>query len=61
MKSLGQKIQQLNGLIGTKDVSEWESEFLQSVVDRSNCGQDTTRLSAKQVEIAERIYAKHFA
>lgn len=61
MKSLGQKIKQLDGLIGTKDVTDWESEFLQSVVDRSNCGNDTTRLTHKQVEVAERIYAKHFA
>jgi hypothetical protein len=61
MKSLGQKIQQLDCLIGTKDVTAWESEFLQSVVDRSDCGNDTAKLSAKQVEVAERIYEKHFA
>lgn len=61
MKSLGQKIKQCEGLIGTGDVSAWEAEFLQSVVDRSNSGEDTTRLSPKQVEVVDRIYGKHFA
>lgn len=61
MKSLAQKIKQCEGLIGTRDVTDWEGEFLQSVVDRSSAGEDTTRLSPKQVEVVERIYSKHFA
>jgi hypothetical protein len=61
MKSLGQKIKQCGGLIGTPDVSEWEGNFLESVLERSGDGADTTRLSEKQVEVVERIYSKHFA
>lgn len=61
MKSLAQKIKQCAGLIGTTDVTAWESDFLQSVVDRSNDGADTTRLSDKQAEVVERIFGKHFA
>ena len=61
MKSLAQKIQQCEGLLGTKDVTAWESDFLQSVIDRSNGGRDTTRLTEKQAEVVERIYGKHFA
>jgi hypothetical protein len=61
VKSLAQKIKQCEGLIGTSDLSAWEAEFMQSVVDRSSGGADTTRLSAKQVEVVERIFGKHFA
>lgn len=61
MKSLGQKLKQLAGLVGTSDVSEWEAGFLKSVLDRSIQGEDTTRLTEKQVAVVERIHAKHFA
>jgi hypothetical protein len=61
MKSLGQKIQQLEGLIGTKDLSTWENDFLQSVLERSNHGKNTPALSERQAEVAERIWGKHFA
>lgn len=61
MKSIGQKIKQVTGLIGTSDVSEWEDGFLQSIKERTNDGERTTHLTAKQVEKIEAIYRKHFA
>lgn len=61
MKSLGQKIAQLEGLIDTTDVSEWENGFLRSIVARTSSGKNTGTLTEKQVETAERIYGKHFA
>ncbi len=61
MISIGTMIKRIEGLCGTKDVSEWESSFIASVVERTLSGARTTGLSAKQVEIVERIYNKHFA
>lgn len=61
MKSIGQKLQQCEGLIGTKDVNDWESEFLGNVLERSNGGKDTTKLTAKQIEVVERIYNRNFS
>lgn len=61
MKSLAQMIAQCEGLLGTKDVTEWESEFLQNIVERTDHGKDTHSLTGRQVQIVERIYDKHFA
>lgn len=60
MKSLGSMIGQIAGLEGTKDVSEWESEFIGGVAERTQNGKHTASLSEKQIEIIERIYKKHF-
>lgn len=59
--SIGTMIKRIYGLHGTKDVSGWESQFIDSVVHQSDYGKDTTSLSAKQIEIIERIHNKHFA
>ena len=61
MKSIGQKVKQIGGLVGTKDINDWESRFIKSVVGWSENGECTKVLSAKQVEVIERIYRKHFA
>lgn len=55
MKSVAQKVSQLEGLLGTKDISEWEEGFIQSLVDRGGTG-----LTEKQLAVMDRIYSKHF-
>jgi hypothetical protein len=60
VKSLGQKLEQLSGMLGTRDLSEWEEGFVSNVCQRCADG-DTKHLTEKQVEVVERIYAKHFA
>lgn len=52
---------QIEGLSGTADVTDWESEFIDSVVTKTDGGKNTGGLSEKQVSIVDRIYAKHFA
>ena len=59
--SLGSMVQQLSGLVGTKDVSDWEDEFIGSIVERTSNGARTSHLTEKQVEQVERIYRNHFA
>jgi len=65
MKSLAMKIDQIEGLAGTKDVSEWEDKFITDIAARCKANaqtiKDTRGLTPKQVEIVERIWAKHFA
>jgi hypothetical protein len=60
MKSLGAMVKQISGLAGTNDVTVWESTFCHSINEVTANGSRTDMLSAKQVEIIERIYNKHF-
>jgi hypothetical protein len=61
MKSIGQKIRQLTGLLGTKDINEWEHEFIRKLDGGTLGGMDTTYLSPKQVEKIDEIWSRHFA
>ncbi len=60
MKSLSAMVKQRGGMRGTDDLTEWETGFVQSVYDQSGEGEDTTFLTAKQVETVSSIYKKHF-
>lgn len=48
-----------NGLIGTKDITEWEDIFLTSVCEKTLVF--GISLSEKQIDALTRIYSKHFA
>lgn len=61
MASLNTMVKRCAGLIGTKDVSDWESSFLQSLLERTSNGDNTTSLTEKQIDVLERIHQKHFA
>lgn len=61
MKSISQQILLLEGLIDTTDISEWESEFLTSIMEKTAQGKVTSNLTEKQLAVIERIYSKHFA
>lgn len=61
MKTIGQMIQQIDGLRGTKDVNDWENEFIKGMVELTESGKRTSILSTRQVDTIERIYRKHFA
>lgn len=62
MVSLGTKIEQLDGLRDTKDLSEWENGFVTSILERYLiAGRYTRMLSSRQVDVIERIWGKHFS
>lgn len=61
MASTNIMLQQCAGLVGTKDVSDWESDFLSSVLDRSQNGTRPDLLTERQIDVLERIWRKHFA
>lgn len=61
MKSIATMISQLAALIGTRDLTPWETEFVSDMQRFLQPGAQTTAMSPKQVEIVERIYKRHFA
>lgn len=60
-KSIAAMVDQIAGMLGTADLNDWESGFVDSIIERIGDRKDTTRLSPRQVEIVERIWRKHFA
>ena len=60
MTSTTTMIRRLEGMLGTKDLSEWEQGFVETLVERLEAGQ-VTQLTERQVEILERLHGKHFA
>ncbi len=60
MLSTGQMIDRLAGMVGTKDLSDWEAGFISWLVASKNAGQ-VVSLSEKQLEALERLHNKHFA
>jgi len=60
MKSIGNKIKQLEGLLDS-DLTPWENSFVLSILEHTVQGTHTTGLSEKQIEIINNIYGHHFA
>lgn len=58
--SIATMIEQIFGLLGTQDLTDWEREFVTNVAGRAKA-MGTTKLSERQVMTIERIWAKHFA
>jgi hypothetical protein len=61
MASTNTMLRQCSGLIGTNDITDWENNFLKSLMARSKDGTRPDLLSPAQVETLENIHAKHFA
>ena len=60
--SLANMIERIGGLTGTSDLTDWENEFVESILNRYDSKTKVTnRVSSKQAEIIERIFNKHFA
>ncbi len=54
------KVQQLQGLLGTKDLTSWEQKFVQSLMDKG-FSKDSTGMTDRQVETADELWEKHFS
>lgn len=61
MTSINSMIKLVAGLADTRDVSDWENDFITSIVEQTQGGKNVGALSEKQVTALERIYKKHFA
>jgi hypothetical protein len=53
-------IQRLSGLLDTKDLNDWEQQFVTSLQQRMQAG-EVTKLSDKQVERLDELHSKHFS
>jgi hypothetical protein len=60
MASLNTMVKKVAGLADTRDVSDWENQFIKSVVEKTSNGDDTRSLTEKQITVLERIHSKHF-
>ena len=61
MKSLGAMILQLEPMLDTQDLTAWENRFVANIVEISDHGRLTLKLSINQVARLEELYRKHFA
>lgn len=61
MTTLNTMVKRVSGLLDTKDLSDWEDEFIHSVVEKTKGGDNTSSLTEKQIDVLERIHNKHFA
>ena len=61
MASLNAMVKQCSGMLGTNDLSQWEGDFIASLVDQTKNGDNTTSLTEKQITVLERIFKKHFS
>ena len=61
MKSLGTMVQQLEAMLGTNDLTAWEDSFVRNIVERSDHGKQTGKLTINQIARMEELYRKHFA
>ena len=60
MKSVNAMVKQLSGLLGTNDLTAWEYDFVDRVIDLTDNGQNVSGLTSKQLEIILKIFNKHF-
>jgi hypothetical protein len=60
VKSVAQKLEQLDAMLGTTDLTEWEQNFISDIGARG-WRNSTEWLSEKQLNVIERIWSKHFA
>lgn len=59
--SIGTKIEQLSGMLGTADLNEWETRFVRSVAERDRGGLIPGAITDNQIEKLEQLWEKHFA
>jgi hypothetical protein len=60
MTSTTTMIRRLSGMLDTRDLSEWEQQFVRSLVEKLDAGK-VTSLTERQAETLERLHGRHFA
>lgn len=61
MTSLNTMVKRCSGLLDTNDLSDYETDFVASIMERTDDGENTSMLTEKQIDVLERIFKKHFA
>lgn len=60
MASINSLVKRLAGLVDTTDVTDWENQFIKSILAKTSNGDNTTSITEKQLDVIERIHDKHF-
>lgn len=60
MLSIGQKVKELEKLLGTNDLTEWEVKFIDSILGTIGEKLNTTKLTLKQITKIETLHSQHF-
>jgi len=53
-------IKRLEGLLGTKDLTAWEQDFVRKLAAQTQAGQ-VTQLTGAQVDKLDELHGRHFA
>jgi hypothetical protein len=53
-----EKLAQVSGMLGTPDLNDWESSFIESL---QRFAKETTGMTDKQAKKLDQIWCKHFA
>ena len=53
-------IKRLEGLLGTRDLSAWEQDFIRKLAEQARGGQ-VTQLTSAQVDKLDELHGRHFA
>ncbi len=53
-------IKRLEGMLDTRDLSDWEKSFVRSLVEAQQAGK-VTQLSGAQVDKLDQLHGRHFA
>ena len=59
--SVGAMLRQMAGMVGTKDLNDFETRFVTSILRATGEGARTSILTAEQVEKVEQIWERHFS
>ena len=61
MVSFNAMVKQVAGLANTRDVTDVESRFITSILDRTDQGKNVSGLSERQASWIEDLWRRHFA
>ena len=60
MMTVGKKILQLQGLVGTKDIRQQDGKFIVDMKNDSDGGKRTSHLTGPQLEYIDSLWEKHY-
>lgn len=61
MTTLNTQVKRVAGLLDTKDLNDFEQNFVASINRQTNEGNNTSSLTEKQIDVLERIFNRHFS
>jgi hypothetical protein len=60
MQTVGNMIRQLEGLLGTRDATEKNQDFIRKVVELTQHGKKTSVLTPAQTSYVESLWKQHY-